>query len=178
MICFQLLIFVFLNTTLSIWHSSATSLWFAFNFWSLYFWTQPWYLLLLSLPCCDLLSTFDLCIFEHNSGRKRFSCYLVVICFQLLIFVFLNTTEANKPAKPVQLWFAFNFWSLYFWTQLVGYDIRMDDSCDLLSTFDLCIFEHNRNNNRVNHVHVVICFQLLIFVFLNTTSLTLKRFLL
>ena len=88
-ICFQLLIFVLLVTTV---YSSFKV-----------------------ILCCDLLSTFDLCIIGNNISNFTKEEAEVVICFQLLIFVLLVTTPASEVSAVMVLWFAFNFWSLYYW---------------------------------------------------------------
>ncbi len=69
---------------------------------------------------------------------------LVVICFQLLFFVHLITTDRKGGHVTI--------------------------SCDLLSTFVLCTFDNNIVLTSAGIGKVVICFQLLFFVHLITTS--------
>ena len=169
MICFQFLFFVFLMTTTSAQSSSSTELWFAFNFCSLYFWWQLSILNVVQNYGCDLLSIFVLCIFDDNLPNFAISSRAVVICFQFLFFVFLMTTSGFGCVLSRQLWFAFNFCSLYFWWQPCADLPVKHSSCDLLSIFVLCIFDDNYLLYFIVTQMVVICFQFLFFVFLMTT---------
>ena len=91
---------------------------------------------------CDLLSISDLWHTWHTRiGCIAVSCS-VVICFQSLIFDILDTLHLHNEVARIQLWFAFNLWSLTYLTHL--------------------ILRHGKDSM------VVICFQSLIFDILDT----------
>ena len=86
--------------------------------------------------------------FFPNYEKKRLNkskkvLYVVVNCFQICIFVSVNTT-VNKYAAT-------------------------HSGCELLSNLYLCLSSYNLGDNTTHPPHVVNCFQICIFVSDNTT---------
>ena len=119
-------------------------LWFAFNLLSLTYWKQLSYEELADSIGCDLLSIYYLWHTENNQSILHSHLWLVVICFQSIIFDILKTTPIPFLRKKSELWFAFNLLSLTSWKQL------------------FCIL--------CRCIGVVICFQSIIFDILKTTK--------
>ena len=143
MICFQSIIFDILKTTRKHRIILERQLWFAFNLLSLTYWKQLtacglnangscdllsiYYLwhtennLVLEQPerlhCCDLLSIYYLWHTENNISRQINYLFIVVICFQSIIFDILKTTRVRSSSPGHLLWFAFNLLSLTYWKQ-------------------------------------------------------------
>ena len=117
MICFQLLVSLVFWTTQKRWSPCNRSLWFAFNYWYL------WY--------------------SEQLIQISNQITLVVICFQLLVSLVFWTTPVNSLNYTKKLWFAFNYWYLWYSEQL--------------------------NTTFTGTKDVVICFQLLVSLVFWTT---------
>ncbi len=165
MICFQSLIFDFLNhyprsccnvnggcdllSIIDLWlleplvayfESKDGKLWFAFNHWSLTSWTTIWISFLFNLI---VVICFQSLIFDFLNHYRRYS-FPLLRCCDLLSIIDLWLLEPLSDIGHdciIGLWFAFNHWSLTSWTTIGG------TSTDASG--------------------VVICFQSLIFDFLN-----------
>ena len=117
---------------------TASQLWIAFKFVSLYRMTQR---LNASLVILD-----------------------VVNCFQICIFVSDDTAGGEDLRVGERLWIAFKFVSLYRMTQLCRAKRLALVGCELLSNLYLCIGWHSKNYWDSNDIYVVNCFQICIFV--------------
>ncbi len=119
----------------------------------------------------------------------------VVNCFQICIFVSVNTTESTTASTMLGLWIAFKFVSLY---QLIQRDVSLTNGLQVVNCFQICIFVSVNTTRRrmmmaqsglwiafkfvslyqliqlccgdVSSVVVVNCFQICIFVSVNTTD--------
>ena len=118
-ICLKISIFVVSNTTSFIELQEDFKLWFAWKFLSLWYQTQLVQVLLLWHASCDLLENFYLCGIKHNFDKNLDIVLEVVICLKISIFVVSNTTKWRKRLKPLLLWFAWKFLSLWYQTQQV-----------------------------------------------------------
>ena len=143
-------------------------MWFAFKFCSLFLQTQCISVASAINSGCDLLSNFVLYFYKHNMDNLSWSQAVVVICFQILFFIFTNTILPSAIMNRQQLWFAFKFCSLFLQTQLNGLMLLMQLCCDLLSNFVLYFYKHNSALASSCLLLVVICFQILFFIFTNT----------
>ena len=106
-ICFQISIFVLLETAEAPQPFREKWLWFAFKLVSLSYWKQQ------DLPL----------------GSTR----IVVICFQISIFVLLETAMQKTIYSINRLWFAFKLVSLSYWKQQSDLSKEYELGCDLLS---------------------------------------------
>ena len=116
-ICFQICIFVLVDTALQRAKVTGTKLWFAFKFVFLYWLIQLHIKKRLVVPSCDLLSNLYFCIGWYSCGKIPKNKSLVVICFQICIFVLVDTATRDKDALANLLWFAFKFVFLYWLIQ-------------------------------------------------------------
>ena len=111
--CFQICIFVSVNTTILISYNNKSMLWIAFKFVSLY-------------------QLIQLVALEPHPP-------IVVNCFQICIFVSVNTTWPTYWSGFFRLWIAFKFVSLYQLIQLHRMQQSLNNGCELLSNLYLCI---------------------------------------
>ena len=169
-ICFQSIIFDILKTT-TLYHTPDTfPLWFAFNLLSLTYWKQHERQIVMHRYCCDLLSIYYLWHTENNLLQMNSERYIVVICFQSIIFDILKTTMLVIDELSSLLWFAFNLLSLTYWKQHNWWDRVSAICCDLLSIYYLWHTENNTGATISSIDTVVICFQSIIFDILKTTQ--------
>ena len=117
---------------------------------------------------CDLLSNLYFCIGWYSLGRWQYRDRRVVICFQICIFVLVDTARQGQHAKYQLLWFAFKFVFLYWLIQRCRKGIRSRRSCDLLSNLYFCIGWYSLPTGYNFLQFVVICFQICIFVLVDT----------
>ena len=169
-ICFQSIIFDILKTTCNRFSAGYEPLWFAFNLLSLTYWKQHERQIVMHRYCCDLLSIYYLWHTENNLLQMNSERYIVVICFQSIIFDILKTTMLVIDELSSLLWFAFNLLSLTYWKQHNWWDRVSAICCDLLSIYYLWHTENNAAKITPKGVAVVICFQSIIFDILKTTS--------
>ena len=148
MICFQLLVSLVFWTTQKRWSPCNRSLWFAFNYWYL------WY--------------------SEQLIQISNQITLVVICFQLLVSLVFWTTWWGKCWGMGMLWFAFNYWYLWYSEQLDSSRGTSPVSCDLLSIIGIFGILNNFNLSNIDEIKVVICFQLLVSLVFWTTSIALR----
>ena len=170
-ICFQILFFIFTNTIYQSECSFVWTLWFAFKFCSLFLQTQFESEEAAKILGCDLLSNFVLYFYKHNPITVEQLLPLVVICFQILFFIFTNTIWSDYWQLAFRLWFAFKFCSLFLQTQSTLLTRLRSSGCDLLSNFVLYFYKHNISSPLRYWMMVVICFQILFFIFTNTILL-------
>ena len=109
MICFQILYLWYSVTSKSGSSSSRCSLWFAFKFCIFDILLHQLSILMISEPCCDLLSNFVSLIFCYITAILRFAAMLVVICFQILYLWYSVTSFLHLYLIRLLLWFAFKF---------------------------------------------------------------------
>ena len=139
MICFQICIFVLVDTASSIIRLKERLLWFAFKFVFLYWLIQRFRKYSNILLCCDLLSNLYFCIGWYSREHLHQHLQLVVICFQICIFVLVDTAKQKRDVRRKLLWFAFKFVFLYWLIQPRGSSPRRAGRCDLLSNLYFCI---------------------------------------
>ena len=86
-----------------------------------------------------------------------------------------STTPRRKSRKKSrQLWFAFKFVFLYWVIHQAGRNARIVvNSCDLLSNLYFCIGWYTKPSCPTCGAHVVICFQICIFVLGDTPTTNL-----
>ena len=140
MICFQILYLWYSVTSKSGSSSSRCSLWFAFKFCIFDILLHQLSILMVSEPCCDLLSNFVSLIFCYITAMLRFAAMLVVICFQILYLWYSVTSKFASEASPYMLWFAFKFCIFDILLHPVHLSTVVHPSCDLLSNFVSLIF--------------------------------------
>ena len=150
-------------------------LWFAFKFVFLYWVIHPILRTALMLKCCDLLSNLYFCIGWYTTASGRPQVLLVVICFQICIFVLGDTPSHFAGLKEKALWFAFKFVFLYWVIHLTRSEIYATIGCDLLSNLYFCIGWYTNLPSNWRKRIVVICFQICIFV-LGDTPLPTTEF--
>ncbi len=163
---FDLLIF---DTTCPCLIRCLHQLWFAFILWSTDIWYNDsmqkkldsivvicfhsliyWYLIQRRkirywiLPCCDLLSFFDLLIFDTTASVNVQREYLLWFAFILWSTDIWYNLEMNAP-KAYSVVICFH--SLIYWylIQLMLPIVNGGICCDLLSFFDLLIFDTTSN---------------------------------
>ena len=138
-ICFQICIFVLGDTPLIVLIIWASLLWFAFKFVFLY-WVIHRFRLPVTLNLrCDLLSNLYFCIGWYTSSGLSKNISLVVICFQICIFVLGDTPCKSWGWNWITLWFAFKFVFLYWVIHRLCPCPRGVRRCDLLSNLYFCI---------------------------------------
>ena len=133
MICFQLLVSLVFWTTKTKWLWLTRKMWFAFNYWYLWYSEQQTYGLYKGGYCCDLLSIIGIFGILNNLILITLLISFVVICFQLLVSLVFWTTLLPLSLCLRWLWFAFNYWYLWYSEQLNSGCGKLKDSCDLLS---------------------------------------------
>ena len=143
-------------------------LWFAFKFVFLYWLIQLFRIIKNNLYSCDLLSNLYFCIGWYSAIYAVHLFFVVVICFQICIFVLVDTALSKETKLLLALWFAFKFVFLYWLIQLQGWKRKLEQSCDLLSNLYFCIGWYSALLCAVSWRIVVICFQICIFVLVDT----------
>ena len=169
-ICFQICIFVLVDTAAVDAYHALLVLWFAFKFVFLYWLIQHGENITDKGFSCDLLSNLYFCIGWYSHRINTQVLRIVVICFQICIFVLVDTAFGHDVDRYYQLWFAFKFVFLYWLIQRRG--LRGDAAirCDLLSNLYFCIGWYSRPLENCWHEFVVICFQICIFVLVDTAQ--------
>ena len=94
--------------------NTGRRLWFAFNYWYLWYSEQHDWRLVFEEDRCDLLSIIGIFGILNNNVRDEIKTTKVVICFQLLVSLVFWTTFANFACSLTLLWFAFNYWYLWY----------------------------------------------------------------
>ena len=141
--CFQFRIFALWFTILPNLDVNVFPLWIAFNFVSLHYDLQCFYISKISRSRCELLSISYLCIMIYNRSKLFFRLDLVVNCFQFRIFALWFTIEIYFIVYFNVLWIAFNFVSLHYDLQCRILCFCARSSCELLSISYLCIMIYN-----------------------------------
>ena len=167
-ICFQICIFVLVDTALFKIKQFRHKLWFAFKFVFLYWLIQRMPSASKVALSCDLLSNLYFCIGWYSRESIGATQDLVVICFQICIFVLVDTAFAKFLSFADWLWFAFKFVFLYWLIQLTKLQASYHLCCDLLSNLYFCIGWYSPRHFRCAALQVVICFQICIFVLVDT----------
>ena len=138
-ICFQICIFVLGDTPSWLIIVSVYWLWFAFKFVFLYWVIHPIKTYSACQGCCDLLSNLYFCIGWYTTYFSFSDSSVVVICFQICIFVLGDTPNTSVSPTSIALWFAFKFVFLY-WVIHQGRTCNPSRAgCDLLSNLYFCI---------------------------------------
>ena len=132
-ICFQLLVSLVFWTTGGQVKIEVRQLWFAFNYWYLWYSEQLMQAVLQKSDSCDLLSIIGIFGILNNRVAACTRFNPVVICFQLLVSLVFWTTMQREVMLVQALWFAFNYWYLWYSEQPSCKITDMDHSCDLLS---------------------------------------------
>ena len=168
--CFQIIIFVTSETTCRDTTSNGDELWIAFKLLSL--WRQKQQLQVGGYfgPCCELLSNYYLCDVRNNLHHCAVDLFFVVNCFQIIIFVTSETTNAWKFRQRHLLWIAFKLLSLWRQKQQPITTDLVNAGCELLSNYYLCDVRNNSEAQNVTFFLVVNCFQIIIFVTSETTK--------
>ena len=144
---------------------------------------------------CDLLSNQYLCPIGNSRTTKSRNSLIVVICFQISIFVLLETatppahasrlrcdllsnqylcpignsiTLMTSPPTMVVICFQISIFVLLETAQHTR--DQQTDRCDLLSNQYLCPIGNSKKSDNIEPKQVVICFQISIFVLLETAS--------
>ena len=146
-------------------------MWFAFKFVFLYWLIQRNLRRTSLFCCCDLLSNLYFCIGWYSLEQRDKVTFGVVICFQICIFVLVDTAAGLKEKAWAKLWFAFKFVFLYWLIQRLALCCLMAYSCDLLSNLYFCIGWYSPQMFIYIKIVVVICFQICIFVLVDTADL-------
>ena len=105
-ICFDFIIFALWIPTSPGRRSLPEPLWFASILLFLHYESQPWADTDEFRLSCDLLRFYYFCIMNPNLYRWHCSPYVVVICFDFIIFALWIPTGAHKVSFPISLWFA------------------------------------------------------------------------
>ena len=142
----------------------SRQLWFAFKFVFLYWVIHPLFDMEYCNVRCDLLSNLYFCIGWYTAGLFGRYAVVVVICFQICIFVLGDTPLLLLIIKFIKLWFAFKFVFLYWVIHLAVAPGSKFICCDLLSNLYFCIGWYTFYSKCEYLQPVVICFQICIFV--------------
>ena len=174
-ICFEFIIFALRITSrlLTAWRMSL--LWFASNLLFLHYESHQFgYLHWIGL-CCDLLRIYYFCTTNHiELGMRSYlslSCdllriyyfcttnhirygmsdvpYLVVICFEFIIFALRITSDNLVEILSALLWFASNLLFLHYESHRYYFSGRCLCGCDLLRIYYFCT---------TNHITIVVLF--------------------
>ncbi len=141
--CFQIIIFVTSETTRRGNRHRQDELWIAFKLLSLWRQKQRDFMPPTCAICCELLSNYYLCDVRNNTKPCSGAWYLVVNCFQIIIFVTSETTHFGQRYYLFKLWIAFKLLSLWRQKQRKAEFLRRSRSCELLSNYYLCDVRNN-----------------------------------
>ena len=162
-ICFEFIIFALSITAhLNIFYY-LDKLWFASNLLFLHYQSQHRENMDKSKERCDLLRIYYFCTINHSLFNWGKHSWIVVICFEFIIFALSITASKAEGGGLPPLWFASNLLFLHYQSQL--YDWRSSGSwcCDLLRIYYFCTINHSKYKNRFVRTWVVICFEFIIF---------------
>mgnify|MGYP007058240782 CR=1 FL=1 len=85
----------------------------------------------------------------NNTSMHLGISFAVVICFQLLVSLVFWTTILYCKSTTFRLWFAFNYWYLWYSEQLGDRSIETWKGCDLLSIIGIFGILNNRNGGTI-----------------------------
>jgi hypothetical protein len=148
-ICFQILWYLWFFTTASCAVGSVQPLWFAFKFFDIFGFLQPTKSKLTTKLRCDLLSNSLISLVFYNRVSFYYNKEAVVICFQILWYLWFFTTNTLQNMFLAWLWFAFKFFDIFGFLQLYFSRIRYHPCCDLLSNSLISLVFYNENGVRV-----------------------------
>ena len=174
-ICFQICIFVLVDTAKPLESRLYVLLWFAFKFVFLYWLIQRSFFNITIENRCDLLSNLYFCLGWYSPQKVAMQLHCVVICFQICIFVLVDTAGRGRKVLQGELWFAFKFVFLYWLIQLRITFSSRQGGCDLLSNLYFCIGWYSKILFVYLARAVVICFQICIFVLVDTATGVMKN---
>ena len=116
-ICFEFIIFALSITAETGSPATSISLWFASNLLFLHYQSQLVGELEKCHLRCDLLRIYYFCTINHSTSGGQVEGFLVVICFEFIIFA-LSITAANLYwCVHRMLWFASNLLFLHYQSQ-------------------------------------------------------------
>ena len=130
-ICFQLLVSLVFWTTRD-WKFDTTCSCDLLSIGIFVFWTT-YAKGIAGTASCDLLSIIGIFGILNNFYLYICNVLIVVICFQLLVSLVFWTTGALKGNNTMLLWFAFNYWYLWYSEQQTSSTPQASRCCDLLS---------------------------------------------
>ena len=171
-ICFEFIIFALSITALPTACIPLPTLWFASNLLFLHYQSQQKQESKSSTMCCDLLRIYYFCTINHSFMTDDLLSLDVVICFEFIIFALSITAVSNRGIWDKTLWFASNLLFLHYQSQRKFRGYRVSRGCDLLRIYYFCTINHSWISCAITSIHVVICFEFIIFALSITAWLT------
>ena len=116
-ICFEFIIFALSITASRLRGTARSRLWFASNLLFLHYQSQLSHGVSYSESSCDLLRIYYFCTINHSGCLAEVYAFIVVICFEFIIFALSITATPTMWWLRSELWFASNLLFLHYQSQ-------------------------------------------------------------